>query len=549
MQPSHYVRTVATAAILSLAAGCQSTGPGTAQTTGQGTGVSQTRGGDAPAQQVQTNRRDGGTDRVTRGGTLTSSLAYPTGERETSVVMLEVDSPQQVRLGQPYQYKVRLTNLTDTPLHGVQVRDIGHSAGNATTRPANTANANAMAGGNATGAGATVHAIGEGRSVFAVDVIGPKQMREQTVTATADERGTASQCLAVSYEPTLCVGVQVVEPQIALTKTGPEAVSICQDINYTYTVTNTGTGVARGVRVTDQLPEGLMLAQGAGRTITLDAGDLAPNQPKQLTARVRAGQTGRFASRATAKGADVEVASREVATTVRAPVLEVNVEAPQARYVGEAVDYRVTVRNTGDGASDKTTLRLEAVNAGERPAAIDLGAIPAGQQVTRVVSLRAGRQAGNLGLTATAEDPCAKPARDMAQVAIRSIPALQLECIDGEDPVRVGANTTYTITVRNEGSGPDQNVTLKGTLPPQMTFVSAGASNPTQVSADGKNITFGPVATLPAGQVATWTITVKADAPADAQFYLELTAASLTSPAFESEPTKILPSDAATGTP
>lgn len=532
MQLSHYMHGVTAAAIATIlvgAAGCQSDD-------------AVSRGGSAPAKATTLDKRDGGTDRVTRAGMATSSLAYPTGQRETSVVMLEVDAPKQVRLGQQYQYTLRLTNLTDTPVHGVRVRDAGHAA-KPTTRGAAASAANGTAGGNATGAGAAE--ADEGRTIFTAGTIGPRQSREQTITATADERGTASSCLAVSYEPTLCVAVQVVEPQLALAKAGPEAVSICQEIPYTYTVTNTGTGVARGVRVTDQLPEGLATVDGNGRTVTLDAGDIDQGQSKQLTAKVRASQVGRFASRASARSSDLEVASREVATTVRQPVLAVDVEGPQARYVGEAVDYRVTVRNTGDIATEKTTLRLEAANAGERPGDVDLGSIPAGGAKTQVVSLRAGRQAGNLGLTATAVDACAKPAKDAAQVAIRSIPALQLECIDGEDPVRVGANTTYTISVRNEGSGPDQNVVLKGTLPPQMTFLSGGANNPSQVTATGKTLTFGPVATLPAGQVATWTITVRADAPADAQFYLELTAASLTSPAVESEPTKILANDAA----
>src|SRR5687767_337421 len=81
------------------------------------------RGGDSPAN-VRTGR-DGGADRRQAAGQFQYTLAYPTGERETSVLLLEVDTPQQVRVGRPYNYSVRVTNLTDTPLHGVQVRDAG----------------------------------------------------------------------------------------------------------------------------------------------------------------------------------------------------------------------------------------------------------------------------------------------------------------------------------------------------------------------------------------------------------------------------------------
>src|SRR3954469_6651511 len=94
------------------------------------------RGGASPASDTIVGRRDGGTDRVrvageeSRGGEgmLRHSLGYPTGDRRTSLLMLEAEAPDQVRVGQPYTYTLRVTNLTDTPLHDVEVRDVGHQA-------------------------------------------------------------------------------------------------------------------------------------------------------------------------------------------------------------------------------------------------------------------------------------------------------------------------------------------------------------------------------------------------------------------------------------
>jgi uncharacterized repeat protein (TIGR01451 family) len=106
------------------------------------------------------------------------------------------------------------------------------------------------------------------------------------------------------------------------------------------------------------------------------------------------------------------------------------------------------------------------------------------------ISTRAGRDINAASLAATAEAVCAKAVSDTAKVEIRTIPALQLEVVDGEDPVQIGANTTYTINVRNEGSGPDRNVTLRGTLPAELQFIRGEGVS--QVSAQGQTITFAP---------------------------------------------------------
>src|SRR4051794_38950560 len=49
------------------------------------------------------------------------SLAYPTGNRATSAILIERISPAEVRLGQPYEYQIKVTNLTNSTLSGVVV--------------------------------------------------------------------------------------------------------------------------------------------------------------------------------------------------------------------------------------------------------------------------------------------------------------------------------------------------------------------------------------------------------------------------------------------
>lgn len=505
------------------------------------------RGGDSPAN-VRTGR-DGGADRRQAGGQFQYTLAYPTGERETSVLLLEVDTPQQVRVGRPYNYSVRVTNLTDTPLHGVQVRDAGAATADSVVsaeargnvRPAPETAAARGAGAAATTTRPFAGAVkaqpdeyGE-RVAWTVGTLGPKQTQTREFSGTADAVGTIHTCLAVTYSPALCIAVQATQPEIEVVKSGPSDVLICQEIAYTYTVRNTGTGNAENVVLEDRLPEGLQTAEGRN-VLTANIGTLKQGESKDVTARLRAQRTGTFSSRAAARMGEDTAQSRAVTTVVREPVLALEVEAPEATYVGQALNYRVTVRNTGDAPAEKTTLRLTSVGATGRLADRDLGTIAPGGSRTVNITTRAGRDA-RASLTAAAEAVCAKPVTDQAAVEIRTIPALQLEVVDGEDPVQIGANTTYTINVRNEGSGPDRNIALRGTLPPEMQFVSA--KGVTRVTANGRNLTFEPVGELAAGAAATWTVVVKALRAADTRFGLELNSAALGRPAVETEPTTI----------
>ena len=220
---------------------------------------------------------------------------------------------------------------------------------------------------------------------------------------------------------------------------------------------------------------------------------------------------------------------------------------PEQVRLGQPYNYNLRVTNLTDAPLND--VRVERLTP-------TIGNETMGTTATRPTT-RPGAAAGNMaGETArtgpgearpaAAQATCARPAQDSASVNILTIPALQLECVDGQDPVNVGQNTTYTVTVRNEGSGADNNITLKGVLPPELQFVRGGGA--TNVTAEGQNLTFGPVPTLANNATATWTIEVKALRAADARFYVEMTSASLSRPAAETEPTRISTGDASRDT-
>jgi len=69
-----------------------------------------------------------------------------------------------------------------------------------------------------------------------------------------------------------------------------------------------GTTTARNVVVTDPVPQGM-----GGSPVTVNVGDLAPNQSKSLTVTFKATQRGRFCNVATAESSNAGKVSAEAA--------------------------------------------------------------------------------------------------------------------------------------------------------------------------------------------------------------------------------------------
>jgi uncharacterized repeat protein (TIGR01451 family) len=107
--------------------------------------------------------------------------------------------------------------------------------------------------------------------------------------------------------------------------------------------------------------------------------------------------------------------------------------------------------------------------------------------------------------------------------------------VDVSDPIAVGQNETYVITVTNQGTAPDTNIRVTATLEESMGFVSA--SGPTNGALAGDRVVFEPLQTLAPKASATWRVVVKALEPADARFMVLMNSSNLGRDVGETEAT------------
>jgi uncharacterized repeat protein (TIGR01451 family) len=356
------------------------------------------------------------------------------------------------------------------------------------------------------------------------------------VTCKATQIGTFENCAEVKADYGLsgrsCCKTVITAPKLALDKKCTAAITPCDPIEYVITVRNTGDGVAKNVKVTDQLPAGITTSDGQTSVVS-NVGDLGPGATKEIRFTAKATKSGRYDNRATATADGGLTAEAACTTVVTTPVLKVTKTSPTGtRYIGRPADFNISVQNTGDAPVRDTRLvdtlpgGLEFISASDGGAASggtvtwNLGTIEPGGTKSVKLTVKPNA-AGNYENTASATGVCAQDAAKAPFQPI-GIAAVLLECIDIADPIEVGQNETYEITVTNQGSANDTNIVITCEIPAEQTFVSGGGATATSAAAGAKTVTFAPLPSLAPKAKATWKVVVKANKMADVRFKISL---------------------------
>ena len=170
-------------------------------------------------------------------GTITAELAFPTGDRSTSAVLVRQCSPGEVQVGREAEYVIEVENLTRGDLQNVSV---------------NLENMSNMRYVSATPAPVEGP---NGHVSWILPELPAKATRSIRLRAVPTGTGTASSCLTASYANMLCASTSVVSPALSLEKdASPGACTACDEISLTYVVRNSGTGSSGAPRSTGWWP-------------------------------------------------------------------------------------------------------------------------------------------------------------------------------------------------------------------------------------------------------------------------------------------------------
>jgi len=465
---------------------------------------------------------------VSEPGSSIVSRTYPWPE--CGIVQLDKIMPNEVGLNRAFNYTIKITNLTETNLTDIIITE---------NLPDNfkflSANPSARA---------------EGKKIhWELPSLGPKARKQFTVSGIATYAESLQYCTTV-ITPVIpaCASIQVIQPELKLTKTAPSEVLLCDLIPVRLLVTNAGTGSVQNIKIIDNLPAGLRTTDGKSELV-FDAGTLGAGQSRQFTAELRATKTGTYSSKAVASSTTgLRVESAEITTSVGMPVLTINKSGPDRLYIGRPAAYEITISNNSDVLAKNTVLE-DTIPDGVTGVKATAGAKLSGSKLIwefgtlepntskNVRISYTPTKAGTLINSATASAYCAEAVSSAIRTTVTGIPALALEVVDIEDPVRVGTRATYVIRVINQGSATATNIQVACALEDYVRYVSSAGA--TASSQEGQTMRFFPLGSLAPQATAAWRVIVEAVRPGDVRFKASMNADQLTRPVEETESTHV----------
>ncbi len=467
-------------------------------------------------------------------GWATESIGYN--------IFIQKHFPKKVYSGQPYEYTIEVTNLSDLALENVNIIEtFPKSFKVLSTDPA-------------------IHDTSGDKVAWALGQMGPHEKRLIKVRGVAENGDQVPCCTQANFKhPDLCLATEVIDPGLRLNVSAPHEVLRCDAIPLEFVVQNSGQSELENVVILPNLPS-QSISSETGKAPTLKVGSLAPGQSKTLRTVVDALPAGGYSFSGVAQGDPAQLfEGAEALNNLRADSGTVNVkvlnpelkvaastEGGEKQVIGRTIKYVFEVTNTGDGVADGSVLMASIPgNASFRSASDngqpsrggvewDLGSIqPNGSR--KVSMTLVGNSAGSASAMAAVDGVCVTTASASTSMPVVGVAALLLEAIDSQDPLQIGESTQYEIRVTNQGNGPATNIRLVGKFE-DMKYVTSQGHTPIENA--GKDLMFGAFSLEPK-QTVSWVIQLEATALGDQRFKIIMNSDQLTRPVEETESTTV----------
>jgi uncharacterized repeat protein (TIGR01451 family) len=341
---------------------------------------------------------------------------------------------------------------------------------------------------------------------------------------------------------------RVSKPEVRVAAVAPEVAQVGDSVALSLQVSNTGNGPATRVLLRAQLPEGLR--HQAGAYIEAEIGTLGAGQTRSVVLQMQAVRPGSYVPQLTVLAEECPPSTVQVAVLVAEPALEAHVSGPGRALADQEIEYRLEASNTGTAPATGLRLScglpqgLEFVAAGSggvlnptaRTVEWNPGTLAPGQAVAVALRVRA-RSAGEWVLPVFVQGDRQTVARASTPIRIDGMPGLTVEVVDQDDPIEVGAETTYTVRVRNQGSGPCTNLALAATVPAGM--VPVRAEGPSAYVVQRQEIVFAALPQLAAQADAVYRVRVQGHRPGDWRFQARVTCDQYQRPVVKEEGTHV----------
>lgn len=437
---------------------------------------------------------------------------------QAPALTIEKLAPPEIQVGKEATFQIHVRNTGAVAAHEVTVLDrIPQGTKFVTSTP-------------------SAAPTGEGQLMWQVGTLQPGEETTVSMQLMPLTEGEIGSVARVVFQAQASVRTLCTRPQLSLTHSGPQKALIGELVVFDITVSNPGSGVATGVVLEEDIPEGLTHA--AGRELEFEIGSLRPNETRQLQLTLKAEKPGLVQNEILVRGDANLIAEHAVELEIVAPALEVALDGPKMRYLDRPATYDVVISNPGTAPAREIELvtylpkgmkfvsadhkgQYEPQNHAVYWSLEELPANQTGAAKLTVLPLQTGEQ--RLKLEGRAELGLQESFEQVVQV--ESIAELQFTVSDEADPIEVGAETNYLITLTNSGSSAATNVQLAIRLPPELKPL--GGDGPTRVTIDGDQLAIDPLTRIGPAEQAVYRIKVAGQAAGHQRIQVQLATAEM----------------------
>lgn len=459
------------------------------------------------------------------------NVAPPVNQTVTQspVVFLEKVGPATISAGKQLTYEIVARNVASVPLSKVVVED------------------QIPAGLRFIGAEPSPEVRGE-HLVWNLGNLdsGAESRIKVEIQATGD--GELNSNATVTFSASAAMKLQITRPRLSLAMSGPEGVQVGDVAEFLVTVVNEGTGPACGVVLHASLPQGLWHVHG--RYIDAEIGNLAPGATKTIPLQLTAVKSGSQINEITVTADDGLKASAKATVLATEAVLTLRHAGPKRRFLNREAQFEIELANGGTAPAENVRV-MDVLPEGLEFIAASEGGIhdPATRTVSwkidalnpahkRSMSVKVvAKTPGELVNRAVAQANRVQEIKSEAAIRVEGMPALLLEVVDLENPIEVGAETTYEIRILNQGTAPATGILITADVPAGMTPKSA--SGPTQFRVQGQQVIFEPVVKLAPRADALYRVRVIGLQPGDLRFKVQMSSEQMHNPVIQEEWTHV----------
>jgi uncharacterized repeat protein (TIGR01451 family) len=296
-------------------------------------------------------------------------------------------------------------------------------------------------------------------------------------TIVPEKTGELGSVAQVTFTSKATTRTLVTEPKLTITQTTPPVVMINDEINVQIRIENAGTGAAEEVTIETDIGE--QVAHPAGSELRYEVGRLEPGDHQDLTLTLSAKQAGKIQQRLVVQGLGTSVVEDVAEFEIIAPKLDMTTTGPSLRYLDRKAIHKIDLDNRG--TADATNVALVAALSpglkfisADRNGTYDarthavywsLESMPKGKGDT-VRLTTVPTQIGEASIDYRLQADLIAETVDRQKMEVRELAELFFEIDDEVDPIEIGSETIYRVTVTNQGSKEATNVKMRMIFPP-----------------------------------------------------------------------------------